>query len=162
MAEYKKMLLASWKKSATLSAAWGAVVGAMSLIMNAFPELTIILLVLIIPISLLVPAIIGFISAKNYSANSRIELKAAAASGAVSGVVYAAVMIAIALAFIIFNYAIASLVWGFSEGMDSVFGIAGQGAIVAVATLLLGLPILAIIGAISGAIGGAVYSSIGK
>ena len=156
------MLSASWKKSATLSASWGAVVGAMSLIINAVPYLAIILLAIIIPLSLLVPAIIGFVIARDYSGNSRIELRAAAGSGAVSGIVYAAVMTAIALVFILLNYAAVTFVWGLSEGMDSVFEIVGQGVLVVLGTIIVGLPILAILGAVCGAIGGAVYSSTKK
>ena len=152
--EYKKMFSASWKRAATLSGTWGAVVGAFSLIMNALPDLIFILLAILVPISLLVPAIIGFVTTKNYAASSKIELKPAVANGAISGIIYAVVMISIALFFILVNYAAIALFWGLESLVE--------GLIAMLATLVIGLPVMVIIGIISGAIGGAVYSSTKK
>ena len=156
------MFFASWKRAAILAAAWGAIVGAMSLIINAIPDLTIILLVVLIPLSLLAPVIIGFITTREYANNSRIELNAAAPNGAISGIVYAIVMVAISLALITLNYAVSSFIWGLSEGFGSFFEVAVQGIIVAIGTLIVGLPVLAIVSMICGAIGGAAYSYIKK
>ena len=156
--EYKKMFSASWKRAATFAGAWAAIVGAFSLIMNAVPDLIPLLLIILAPISLVVPAAIGIVTTKTYAANGKIELKPAAANGAISGIVYAIVMIDVALVFIFFNYMAVAFVWGSSEGMGAASEIVVQGILVMITTLLLGLPILALIGIISGGIGGAIYS----
>ncbi|MFH1391172.1 MAG: hypothetical protein ABIH20_02560 [Candidatus Diapherotrites archaeon] len=155
--EVRKAISAVWKKSAKLSATWGVIVGALSIIMNAIAiySVTIILLIITIGLSLLVPIIIGFLITKSSAQNNKIELKPAAINGAASGIVYAIVMIAISLFFIVINYLISALLWGEIE-------ILGEGILVVIATILLGLPVLAIIGIITGAIGGAIYSSIKK
>jgi len=149
----KSAISASWKQAARLAGTWGVIVGALSIIMNAIAiwSINLIILIIVIGLSLLVPIIIGFVVTRRNAQNSRIELKPAAVYGAASGIVYAVVMIAISLFFTVINFAMAALLWGSLE-------IAGEGILILLGTLFLGLPILTIIGIITGAIGGAIYS----
>lgn len=143
--------------AAKFSATWGIIVGALSIMMNAIAvySITIILLIITIGLSLIVPILIGFFVTKSNAQNNPMELKPAAVNGAATGIVYAVVMAAISLFFIIINFGIAALLRGSLET-------AGEGIIVIVLTILVGLPVLAIIGIITGGIGGAIYSYIKK
>jgi len=102
-----------------------------------------------------IPAIIGFVVTKKFTQYGKTELKPAATYGAVNGIVYAIVMIAVALFFIVVNYVISALLWGDLE-------IIGEGILVIIATILLGLPTMIIIGVISGGIGGATSAYLKK
>ena len=149
----REILSVSWKGTAKLSGTWGVIVGAFSLIMNAVPSLTIPLLAVLIPLSLAMPAVIAFFMTKSYAKRTRLETKMAAKHGAVTGVVYAVVMILIALFFIIINYSMAALVWGSLE-------VLGEGILVVVVTIIIGLPLLGVLSIISGAIGGVAVNKI--
>ncbi|MDP2666604.1 MAG: hypothetical protein Q8P05_03835 [Candidatus Diapherotrites archaeon] len=138
-------------KAAKLSGTWGVIVGATTLIINAAPSTALIILAIIIPLSLLVPVVIGFITARDDSKNKKVGTGEAVKRTAPIGVVYALVMIAIGLFFTVFNYMVAALVWGDGD-------ILIEGILVVVGTLIIGLPVMAIIGVLGAAIGGAIYS----
>ena len=153
ISELKSAISISWKKAARLSATWGVIVGALSIIMNAIAlwSINVIILIITIGLSLIVPILIGFVITRSNAQNNPIETKPAAIDGAASGIVYAIVMTAISLFFIVVNFGMAALFQGDFE-------IIVEGIIVIVLTIIVGLPVLAIIGMIAGGIGGAIYS----
>ncbi|MCR4369149.1 MAG: hypothetical protein NUV67_04555 [archaeon] len=150
----EKILPKAWKRAALLSATWAAAVGAFSLIMNAIPSLAIPLLFVIIPLSLAVPAAIGFAIVREFASKGRIDTKAAAIEGAKAGPIYAVIMVIVGLFFTLVNYGIAALYWGVETFVE--------GIIVMVLTVVIGLPIVAVIATIAGALGGAIYSMLNK
>ena len=154
---FRSAIMVSWKQAAKLSATWGAIVGAVSIIINAlsFSVISMILISLLVFLSVIVPILIGFVVNRRNTNNSRIETKPAFVNGAASGVVYAVVMTAILLFFIVMNFGVAAIFQGDLE-------LIVDGILVILATIFLGLPVLAIIGIIAGGIGGAIYSFIKK
>lgn len=117
----------------------------------AVPATIIPLLVILAPLTFAMPIVIAFFTTKSYANGTKLDRGVAAKHGAVTGIVYAVVLIAIALFFITVNYAIAALVWGSLE-------VLGEGILVVAVTFILGLPVLGVISIINGAVGGVVYS----
>lgn len=133
------------KSALKYSGTWAAAMGAMSLIINAVPSIAIFLLLIIVPLSLIVPAIISYFVIKN-NPKGKIDKKSASKQGTEIGIIYAIVMVGVALIFIIFNYLVIAIVWADIEVMI-------EGILVVLATLIIGLPVLGIISVIMGRIG---------
>jgi hypothetical protein len=144
-----KYLTPSNKLAFRYSAVWAAVCSAMSLIMNAIPSIIIVLLIILVPLSLFVPVVIGFVVAKKAIEKGKNKVASFGKLGATCGIIYALIMVIVALFFILLNYGISALFW-------AEFGIMIEGIMVAIVTLIVGLPVLGIISVIGGAIGAIV------